>query len=133
MKLKTVFERDANTAEKLQKMAYQDSVTGLSNRRHFEMIIDSLLDSNEEATAGIICIIRVNKLKELNDQYGYLMGDKLIKSVADSMKSQLWHHNGQFARLNGTELVAVLPSTSATHVQPLVEAITENIPSILKN
>ena len=132
MKLKTVFERDANTAEKLQKMAYQDSVTGLSNRRHFEMIIDSLLDPNEEATAGIICIIRVNKLKELNDQYGYLMGDKLIKSVADSMKSQLWHHNNQFARLNGTELVAVLPSTSATLVQPLVEAITQNIPTILK-
>lgn len=132
MKLKTVFERDANTAEKLQKMAYQDSVTGLSNRRHFEMIIDSLLDPNEEATAGIICIIRVNKLKELNDQYGYLMGDKLIKSVAESMKLHLWHHNNLFARLNGTELVAVLPGSSVTQVQPLVEAIRQNTPSMLK-
>ncbi len=132
MKLKTVFERDANIAEKLQKMAYQDSVTGLSNRRHFEMIIDSLLDPDEEATAGIICIIRVNKLKELNDQYGYLMGDKLIKSVAESMKLHLWHHNNLFARLNGTELVAVLPCSSVTQVQPLIEAIRQNTPSILE-
>lgn len=132
MKLKTVFERDANIAEKLQKMAYQDSVTGLSNRRHFEMIIDSLLDPNEETTAGIICIIRVNKLKELNDQYGYLMGDKLIKSVAESMKLHLWQHDNLFARLNGTELVAVLPCSSVTQMQPLIEAISQNTPSILK-
>jgi diguanylate cyclase (GGDEF)-like protein len=132
MKLKTVFERDANIAEKLQKMAYQDSVTGLSNRRHFEMIIDGLLAPNEEATAGIICIIRVNKLKDLNDQYGYLMGDKLIKSVAESMKLHLWHPNNLFARLNGTELVAVLPGSSITQVQPLIEAIRQNTPSILK-
>lgn len=132
MKLKTVFERDANIAEKLQKMAYQDSVTGLSNRRHFEMIIDSLLDPNEETTAGIICIIRVNKLKELNDQYGYLMGDKLIKSVAESMKLHLWQHDNLFARLNGTELVAVLPCSSVTQMQPLIEAINQNTPSILK-
>ncbi len=132
MKLKTVFERDANTTEKLQKMAYQDSVTGLSNRHHFEMIIDSLLDPNEEASAGIICIIRVNKLKELNDQYGYLMGDKLLKSVAESMKLHLWQHDNLFARLNGTELVAVLPCSSASQVQPLIEAISQNTPSILK-
>jgi diguanylate cyclase (GGDEF)-like protein len=132
-KLKTVFERDANTAEKLQKMAFQDSVTELSNRRHFEMNIDTLLDPNEETTAGTICLIRIQELKELNDQYGYLMGDKLMKSLADTLQTQLCHHNGLFARLNGTELVAVLPGTTASQIKPQVDAIIQSMPLILTN
>lgn len=132
MKLKTIFERDANTAAKLQKMAYQDSVTGLSNRRHFEMTVDSLLDPNEETTAGTICLVRVNKLKELNDQYGYLMGDKLIKKLAESITSNLWESNGLIARLNGTEIIAVLPNTTPCQVQSRVEMITHSLPDILK-
>ncbi len=132
-KLKTVFERDANTAERLQKMAFQDSVTELSNRRHFEMNIDTLLDPNEDATAGTICLIRIQELKELNDQYGYLMGDKLMKSLADGMQAQLYHHNSLFARLNGTELVAVLPGTNSNQAKPQVEAITQSMPLILKH
>jgi len=130
-KLKTVFERDANTAEKLQKMAYQDSVTELSNRRHFEMIIDTLLDPNEELPDGIICLIRVNELKELNDQFGYLVGDKLMKSLADSMQANLHHENSVFARLNGTELVAVLPGLVANQITDATQNITSAMPGIL--
>lgn len=130
-KLKTVFERDANTAEKLQKMAYQDSVTELSNRRHFEMIVDSLLDPNEDVPAGVICLIRVKELKELNDLFGYLVGDKLMKSLADEMKSNLNHEKGVFARLNGTELVAVLPGLVAQQIDKPTEQIAQAMPAIL--
>lgn len=130
-KLKTVFERDANTAEKLQKMAYQDSVTELSNRRHFEMIVDSLLDPNEDVPDGIICLIRVKELKELNDQFGYLVGDKLMKSLADEMKFNLNHEKGVFARLNGTELIAVLPGLVAQQIDKPTQQITQAMPAIL--
>jgi len=132
-KLKTVFERDANTAEKLQKMAYQDSVTGLSNRRHFEMIVDSLLDPNEDVPDGIICLLRVNELKELNDQYGYLVGDKLMKTLADDLQSQLYHENTVFARLNGTELVAVLPGLKASNIDQATSEIVSHVPEMLNN
>ncbi|BCN92468.1 GGDEF domain-containing protein [Thiomicrorhabdus immobilis] len=131
-KLKSVFERDANTAEKLQRMAYQDSVTQLSNRRHFEMIIDSLLDPNDDVPAGVICLIRVNQLKELNDQFGYLAGDKLMKSLADEMKTRLHHENSIFARLNGTELVAVLPGLVAHQIEESAKTICQSMPNILK-
>jgi diguanylate cyclase (GGDEF)-like protein len=130
-KLKTVFERDANTAEKLQKMAYQDGVTGLSNRRHFEMIVDSLLDPNEDLPDGIICLIRVNELKELNDQFGYLVGDKLMKLLAESMQANLYHEKSVFARLNGTELIAVLPGLTAEQIKDAAINITLDMPAIL--
>lgn len=130
-KLKTVFERDANTAEKLQKMAYQDNVTELSNRRHFEMIVDSLLDPNEDTPEGIIFLIRVNELKELNDQFGYIVGDKLMKALADEMQANLNHENSIFARLNGTELIAVLPGLLASQLKQPAENIVAAMPKIL--
>ena len=131
-KLKTVFERDANTAEKLQKMAFQDSVTELSNRNHFEMIIDSLLDPNNESTAGTILLLRVQELKDLNDKYGYLTGDKLMKLLAETMQTSLCHGHSVFARLNGTELIAVLPGVLSSQVKSQAELITQNMERILK-
>jgi diguanylate cyclase (GGDEF)-like protein len=131
-KLKMIFERDANTAEKLQKMAFQDSVTELHNRRHFEMLLDSSLDSTEDASPGTICLLRIQNLKALNEQYGYITGDKLIKSLAEVIQSSLHQRNSIFARLNGTELIAVLPSSDPEQIQPQVKIITESMPAILK-
>lgn len=131
-KLKAVFERDAYTAEKLQKLAYQDPVTELHNRRHFEMLLDSLLDPVDESSSGIICLLRIHDLKVINEHYGYITGDKLIKALSESMQANLYHRNSLFARLNGTELVAVLPATYPENIKPQAEIITKNIPDILK-
>ena len=99
-KMKTVFDRDAQHAEKLQKLAYQDGVTGLSNRRHFEMNIDALLDKQAEASPGTICLIRIHHLKELNDQFGYMAGDNLVKALADKMTHNLNFENSLMVKLN---------------------------------
>jgi len=131
-KLKAIFERDAYTAEKLQKLAYQDPVTELHNRRHFEMLLDSLLDPVDESSSGIICLLRIHDLKVINEHYGYITGDKLIKALSESMQANLYHRNSLFARLNGTELVAVLPATHPENIKPQAEIITQNIPDILK-
>jgi len=130
-KLKDVFERDARNAEKLQKMAFQDTVTGLSNRRHFEMLFESQLDPHHEAPAGIICLIRVNNLKGVNERFGYPTGDELIKRLSEQMKTQLDCKHAIFARLNGTELAALLPQALAQQLEPAINNITRSVPHIL--
>lgn len=124
-KMKDIFERDAKQAEKLQKIAYQDGVTGLSNRLHFEMNVDSLLDKNEDNTKGAILLIRVNQLKELNDQYGYLLGDKLMQALSESMTQHV-DRQALFARLNGTELIAVIPTETGSDLIDNAVAIAES-------
>ncbi|VAW49287.1 Membrane bound c-di-GMP receptor LapD [hydrothermal vent metagenome] len=131
-KLKTVFERDANTAEKLQKMAYQDPVTSLHNRRHFEMLLDSLLDPANESISGVIVLLRIHHLKSMNEKYGYITGDQFIKLLAENMQANLSHSHSIFARLNGSELIAILPATHAEQVKPQIELIAEHVPNILK-
>lgn len=132
-KMKDVFDRDAKTAAKLQKMAYQDSVTGLSNRRHFEMVVDSLLDIQEETTPGMITLVRVEGLKELNDQYGYLIGDHFMKQLADSLYPPLHTPYALLARLNGTEIVAINPGLEAQQLQPVISQVSKAIPDVLKS
>ena len=109
-KMKSIFDKDAKMAEKLQKMAYRDSLTGLSNRVHFDMTVESLLDVESEATSGSMCLIRIHNLKELNDRYGYLTGDKFMQLLAEKLTSFLDMKNALSARLNGTELVVMAPS-----------------------
>lgn len=132
-KMKTVFDRDAQHAEKLQKLAYQDSVTGLSNRRHFEMNIDALLDEQAEAAPGTICLIHIHHLKELNDQFGYMTGDNLVKEVADKMTHNFNFDNSFYARLNGTELLTIMPTLSGSKLSKPASEICNTIPKILKH
>ena len=130
-KLKAVFEREAKAAEKLQKMAFQDSVTELSNRRHFEMSVDSLLDLNQDASPGMVALIQIQGLKELNDQYGYLIGDHLMKDIADLMKKTLNSPKCLFARLNGTELVMLIPGISHHRIESNLKLIAATTPDLL--
>lgn len=111
-KLKSVFDRDAKMAEKLQKMAYQDKVTGLSNRTHFEMNIAPMLDEKLDASAGVMSLIRIHNLKDLNDKYGYLIGDEFIQLLAKNLKKAIPTREDLTARLNGTELITVAPTTN---------------------
>ncbi|WP_127470027.1 EAL domain-containing protein [Thiomicrorhabdus aquaedulcis] len=132
-KLKTIFERDANSAERLQKLAYQDSVTQLSNRQHFEMLVDTLLDPNDENVPGMMGVIRVHELKEFNEQFGYLIGDALMKSLARTMQTQWANNNSLFARLNGSELIAVLPGKRSGQIEAAALAMSQEFSQLLKN
>lgn len=127
-KMKDVFERDARNAEKLQKMAFQDKCTGLSNRLHFEIALAPLLDPLEESGPGAMCLMRINELKAINDQYGYLIGDKIMKDLADEMQAQFNFEHTLFARLNGTEIIAVMPGIQGENCAQKVEQICASLP-----
>jgi len=131
-KLKTVFEREAKAAERLQKMAFQDQVTGLSNRRHFEMTVDTLLDQNQDNEPGMMALIQIQGLKALNDQYGYLIGDHLMEDIAHLITQTLGPSKGLIARLNGTELVVITPRAQASKFESKLTLIAASIPDLLK-
>lgn len=130
-KLQDVFERDAHKAEKLQKMAYRDSVTGLSNRLHFHMQFEQLLDPSEAKQAGSICMLRIHNLKELNDQYGYKTGDRLMHSLAQKLQFCCQAEEALYARINGTELIAVLPGNKGELTKTHAEEIAYSKDKIL--
>lgn len=85
----------------LEKLAYYDVLTGISNRagcyKHFES-----LDASKE---NALVFIDVNNLKYANDVFGHEMGDKLIVFVAEALKTA-FRKDGFYGRLGGDEFVA---------------------------
>lgn len=131
-KMKDVFDRDAKMSEKLQKIAYQDSVTGLSNRLHFEMNIDALIDpKSEEALPGLMVLVRIQNLKEINDEFGYPIGDKFVKRLSEALRSHLNFKQTLSARLNGTELISVIPNSTSQTIVTAIESFLESLEPIL--
>lgn len=130
--LKEVFDREARVADKLKRMTYQDSVTGLSNRYHFDMMLEAELLSSQETRQGSLFMLRVKGLKELNDQYGYQLGDAFMRELGKKMQTSLAHQEGVYARLSGLELIALLPSTRAAQLKEQAQALTHSVNPLLE-
>lgn len=131
--LKDVFDREAKVADKLKRMTYQDSVTGLSNRHHFDMMLEAQLMTSEDANQGSLVMLRVEGLKELNDQYGYQLGDAFIRDLANKLVETVSIEEGVYARLSGLELIAVLPSVVVHDLQASAQVLVDAVVPLLKN
>ncbi|MEO9275911.1 EAL domain-containing protein [Marinomonas sp. 5E14-1] len=119
-KLQQVFTREAQIVEKLRSIAYEDSVTGLYNRHYFDMTFTSIVDEEQASAQGSACLLRIDGLKELNTQYGYQLGNELVKHIAKQFHTTLNNHAGFYARLNGIELIALLPNTQPIELRDRV-------------
>src|SRR5450830_1786769 len=73
------------TPELLRVESYQDSLTGLANRRYFEMQLNSRVSNLEEASSGYLLILRVNDLGGLNQRLGGQRTDQLLQAVSQQL------------------------------------------------
>jgi diguanylate cyclase len=91
--------------------ALLDALTGLKNRRGFERAVVELeLQRGGLAGTGLM-MIDMDNFKLINDLHGHLLGDKVLRAVADILRS---HTKGRdvAARLGGEEFAVLLPDTS---------------------
>jgi len=91
-------------------MAHHDGLTDLPNREFYQ---ERLRQALSEAQAGqkrvaVLCI-DLDLFKNVNDSFGHPMGDRLLKQVADRLRSQL-RGNQLAARLGGDEFAVILAS-----------------------
>jgi len=130
VKLKSIFERDAKMVEKLQRIAYEDKVTGLSNRHHFDMLFPALVD-NEDIDIGAVALFRIHNLKEFNDKYGYLHGDKLVALISHEITQSLKYPNSLNARMNGSELIVVVPNLAGTLLTDRLNKVIDRMDEVV--
>lgn len=88
--------------ELLERMSYEDSLTGLYNRNKYNEMVAS--DQHMHRTQlGIVCM-DLNGLKRVNDQLGHSAGDILIRSAADQIRRIF---DGEAYRIGGDEFVVI--------------------------
>ena len=110
--------RDSNRhlralSERLQGLSSTDALTGIPNRRTFdERLALEVARTNRYRTPLALVMIDLDHFKELNDRFGHLAGDDVLKAVAASLEREK-RAGDLVARFGGEELVALLPHTDA--------------------
>lgn len=98
---------------KLRSLAYYDHVTGLPNRHHFfDHLTKCLSRANRHELKFALCYIDIDHFKKINDQYGHLVGDKVLKYLGEAI-SKLVRKHDFIARLGGDEFCLILEGVYA--------------------
>ena len=114
-------------AEVLEKYAYTDTLTGIYNRRYFIELAQNPLDKAKRF--GTLCyamIMDLDFFKKVNDTYGHLAGDEVLKNAANVMKNAMRSYD-LLARYGGEEFVVLVSEASKDDVMNLAERIRESI------
>ncbi len=117
--------------EKVKKLAILDPLTGVHNRRAFFEEAEREFSRSLRYTRPLtVFMIDVDKFKTINDTYGHLAGDIILKSIAETIRAQL-RDVDLFARFGGDEFIAMLPEIDFAGGNLIIDRITAAISSLV--
>lgn len=94
--------------EYLETLSETDVLTGLANRRGFEMFLRrSIAESRRHGELGVLAFIDLDAFKSVNDTFGHEAGDKVLRHTADLLLENV-RSTDLVARIGGDEFVVVL-------------------------
>ena len=109
--------------ERLKHIGLTDALTGVHNRRYFEQRLREEVDRALRKGQPLSCLILdVDHFKRVNDLHGHLIGDVVLREVAEQVKDQL-RLSDAMARYGGEEFAVLLVQTD----KPTALAIAERI------
>ena len=100
--------------QKLQKLAILDGLTGIANRRYFDLVLDKewqRLAREQQPLSLILC--DVDYFKAYNDTYGHQQGDRCLQKIAQILQQSTRRPADLVARYGGEEFALILPNTNA--------------------
>jgi len=110
--------------QKLIKLSFHDELTGLYNRRFYE---EELLRLNTKRNYPLTLLMGdVNGLKIINDSFGHLSGDELLKTTAQVLR-QVCRRDDILVRLGGDEFMIILPKTDSKETNDLIVRIKKEL------
>jgi diguanylate cyclase (GGDEF)-like protein len=111
---------------RLDEAANTDSLTGLANRRAFDVLFDEeLYRSRRTGRPVALVLVDLDRLKGINDEYGHPAGDIALKVVGDLLKSN--RRTDRCARLGGDEFAVLLAEADSTSAALVAERLVASI------
>lgn len=99
--------------EQMKHLAIHDPLTGLYNRgKLMELFSQEVNNAMSNHKSLSVVMFDIDYFKKINDHYGHLVGDKIIKHVADMGKKIASEHGGYIGRYGGEEFVMIFPDCS---------------------
>lgn len=123
---KKKIEKLSEEVERAREDALTDGLTGLINRKGFDLALNACLSSKLQQHGPSLLIADIDHFKRINDSYGHLFGDKVIRTVAQVLKDNVKGCDTA-ARYGGEEFVILLPDTPVEGARILAEKIRSTI------
>jgi diguanylate cyclase (GGDEF)-like protein len=110
-------------AEELQSISRTDILTGLPNRRGFEEQLQVAISRcNRHGETGALIMIDIDNFKDVNDQYGHEVGDRVLQEFSQRMRGAI-RLSDRPARWGGEEFAIVLPLTGMDEALDMAERL----------
>lgn len=109
-----------NEYERLRLMAYTDELTGVPNFRCFHERMKQLLEGRDAALHFGVLFIDIDHFKALNDRYGHVVGDKLLKACVYKLMKNIYP-DGEVFRKSGDEFLIIVQQPA--QIEGLIERL----------
>jgi len=110
-----------------KELATCDYLTGLFNRRQLEIDLERYLElQKRHKVKFMVLMLDINNFKAINDQKGHIIGDKILRNVANLLKYTIRKTDKAY-RLAGDEFIIILTHTLKDHISKRIKQILKNI------
>ena len=111
----------------ISRVAAEDCLTGLYNRRKINELIQNEIERSQRYRKGFsIIIMDIDFFKRVNDRYGHLAGDQLLKMFSDIIRDTI-RHTDTAGRWGGEEFVILCPETNMDGATALADKMRQHI------
>ncbi|WP_162312573.1 GGDEF domain-containing protein [Pseudoxanthomonas yeongjuensis] len=118
---------EARYHEEIYQLATHDSLTDLHNRRHFiEMADKEIARAMRHRRVLTMCIIDVDLFKPVNDRYGHISGDNVLRQIAGVLRRHV-RSDDFAARIGGEEFAVLLPECDIDAAYGFAERLRQAI------
>ena len=116
-----------HATQELKQLAFHDSLTGLANRRLFwEHFQQTQLLCARNQTWGAVLLLDLNRFKQLNDQQGHQIGDRMLRQLSGLLQQTL-QPGETLGRYGGDEFVLLWPGTDSQQALQRAEALNRQV------
>jgi len=132
-KVRDMHEEQSTTIERMRAESHRDTVTGLANRRYFDMRLAQMVEDSDAQAPSAMLIIELNDIKGLNQRRGYQSGNQALQRAAALIEQACRQSPASecfVARIGGDSFAVVLTGTAEDEAHELGRGISAALSSL---
>jgi len=118
-------------SKKLEELSMCDSLTGISNRRFFDEMLEKICKEVQRDSKNLaVIMLDIDYFKLYNDNYGHWMGDECLSKVAKTLQQSLKRSTDLIARYGGEEFVVLLKDIDKNGAIKVAQSLVDSISNL---